>query len=181
MSAMPATTIDPRVVAQRVETLVGELGALADENARARAEELVSSLMELYGAGLERIVDIVSERGENGSTALDELTRDDLVSSLLILHGLHPLTMEARVHGALDRLRQSFGSGIELTLVSASDGRVAVQIGGRDLGCATEGLKQSIERAVLAAAPEAARVEIDVAPPPPQLIQLLRTAAAPSQ
>ena len=170
--------IDPRDLAGRVEALIADINGLEDPASRARAEELVRSVMELYGAGLERVVRILGDGDAEGAWAMERLVRDELVSSLLILHGLHPLGVEARVKAELDRLRQSFGPALELTLTTIDADLVSVRIGGRDLGCATDGLKQTIERALLAVAPELTRVEVQAAPPPPQLIQVRRSASA---
>jgi hypothetical protein len=66
---------------------------------------LVQSLMELYGAGLDRITEIVARKGEAGREILDELGRDELVGNLLAANGLHPLDLETRVRRALEKLR----------------------------------------------------------------------------
>ena len=41
---------------------------------------------------------------------LDGSTDDPLVESLLLLHGLHPLDVDARIQRALDRVRPYLGS-----------------------------------------------------------------------
>lgn len=73
----------------RIAQLIEDLGALAGAPIRQRAEELVQRLVHLYGAGLQRLLGIL------GPDRLDDATRvrlreDPLVSSLLVLHGIHP-------------------------------------------------------------------------------------------
>jgi hypothetical protein len=75
---------------QRIEELVGKIETLADPDAQANARELVQSLMDLHGAGIERILETVADSGPSGMEVIDALARDPLVSSLLLLYGLHP-------------------------------------------------------------------------------------------
>jgi hypothetical protein len=51
---------------ERVEELLAELGAQAGPQVAATAEELVSCLVELYGAGLAEIVQIIGQDGDAG-------------------------------------------------------------------------------------------------------------------
>ena len=81
---------------ERVEALLAELRAQAGPQAAATAEELVSCLVELYGAGLARITEILGE-DDAGPKLMDKLVADPLVESLLLVHDLHPLDTSARV------------------------------------------------------------------------------------
>jgi Fe-S cluster biogenesis protein NfuA/nitrite reductase/ring-hydroxylating ferredoxin subunit len=172
---MPADR-DLRAAADRIEALLQELGALADSHARTKAEELVRLLMRLYGAGLNRILEIVheeigeiGERGESGGAAavdrfFDRLADDGLVSSLLVLHGLHPLDLEARVLRALDRVRPYLGShGGDVTLLGVEEGIVRLRLEGSCHGCpsSTVTMKLAIERAIEEAAPEIGAIEVE--------------------
>jgi hypothetical protein len=167
-------TTDPHLAAQRIDTLLQQVSTGVDADTRDRVEELVRALMELYGAGLERIAAIA---GEADGSVLARLSADELVSSLLILHGLHPRSLEARVGAAVERLRRAVGTSLRLDVVTASEDEVAVAIGGRDLGCATASVVESIERAIRDAAPEVRRVDVrtDLAAEPP-LLQIMRAA-----
>ncbi|MBP2706530.1 NifU family protein [Microbispora sp. RL4-1S] len=148
---------------ERVEALVGELGALADPVARARAEELVRVLVELYGTGLEHVMTIVTDAG--AGDVLHGLIEDELVSGLLVLHDLHPLTTEERVRIALDEVRPYLGShegGVELLGVDRA-GVVRLRLEGTCHGCPSSRVTvtQAIERAITKAAPEVVRVDVD--------------------
>ena len=98
----------------RIEALLEEIGSLEDPSARAKTAEIVQTLLELYGEGLARIVENV---GRLGSQDLkDELLDDELITHLLLLHGLHPIDVETRVLGALDEVRpylESHGGDVQ--------------------------------------------------------------------
>jgi Fe-S cluster biogenesis protein NfuA/nitrite reductase/ring-hydroxylating ferredoxin subunit len=146
----------------RVEGLLGELESIADPAARDVALETVQALLELYGAGLERIVDRV------GAPQATALASDELVGHLLLLHGLHPISVEERVREALDGVRPylgSHGGGVEL--VGVTDGVALVRMQGSCEGCPASAmtLKLAIEDAVLKAAPDVERVEAEADAP----------------
>jgi len=153
--------VDLQGIAQAIETLLAELEGLADPRARERAEDLVTHLMQLYGAGLERIVEIASDERPGAGPVLDRLVSDPLVASLLVLHELHPVPLETRVQHALDTVRPylgSHGGGVEV--VGIEDDTVRVLMGGSCDGCPSSAvtLNYALERAILEAAPEIARV-----------------------
>ena len=87
-----------------------------------RVEEIVRSVVQLYGEGLKRIDEIAAADGAAGERLRSQLAADDLVSSLLILHGLHPKDFETRVREALERVRPylgSHGGDVEITELDA--------------------------------------------------------------
>ena len=61
---------DAQQAGERVEALLAELGSQAGPEVAATAEELVSCLVELYGAGLAAIAEIVGQDAA-GRTAAD--------------------------------------------------------------------------------------------------------------
>jgi hypothetical protein len=74
----------------RIAQLIDDLGAMAGLPVRQRVEELVQRLVHLYGTGLERLMQILGgDRLDDDARA--RLCADPLVSSLLVLHGLHPV------------------------------------------------------------------------------------------
>ena len=147
---------------QRVETLLTTLQA-ADPATRANAEELVQTLLELHGAGINRMLEIVWEGGPEGERLVQEsLPADPLVSHLLLLHGLHPLPVETRVQQALDTVRpymESHGGNVEL--VSVDDGVVRVRLQGTCGTCPASSvtLRLAVEDAIAEAAPDVVAVE----------------------
>ncbi|MGI8580289.1 MAG: NifU family protein [Solirubrobacteraceae bacterium] len=150
--------MEDRELIARVEGLLGEVESLGDPAARDVALETVQAVLELYGAGLERVIDGVGE-GQARTLASDEL-----VEHLLLLHGLHPVSVEERVTMALDGVRPYLGShGGDVELVGVSDGVALVRMQGSCEGCPASAmtLKLAIEDAVLKAAPDVEKVEAE--------------------
>ena len=113
---------------ERIEELVNKLERASDPELHTAALELVQSVMELHGAALEHLLEIVSQSNE-GESVTGKFLEDDLVASVLLLHGLHPEEMETRVLRALDKVRpflQSNGGDVEL--VSIVDGVVKLRV-----------------------------------------------------
>jgi Fe-S cluster biogenesis protein NfuA len=153
---------------ERLEQLDGLIQAIdtcADPAMRARAREAIQTLMELHGAGLERILEIVAGGDAPASAIIDRFARDDLVGSLLLLYGLHPLDLDTRVRQALDQARpylQSHGGNVELLGIT-SDGVVQLRLEGSCHGCPSSALtlRQTIEEQVYAAAPDVSAIEVE--------------------
>lgn len=135
--------------------------------ARERAEELVRLVTDLYGAGLEQVMEILYDTGRLDDTLLRRLAEDDLVSGLLLVHGLHPYGVEQRVEEALESVRPYLGShGGDVELVEVSDdGRVRLRLLGSCDGCPSSSvtLKLAVEGAIEAAAPEIETIEVEEA------------------
>jgi Fe-S cluster biogenesis protein NfuA/nitrite reductase/ring-hydroxylating ferredoxin subunit len=154
----------------RMEMLLGEIEALKDPNARQKAAEIVQVLLELYGEGMARMMETVAQGGEREKT-FQAFTDDELVSHLLLLHGLHPLDVETRVVRALEEVRpylQSHGGNVELLGVEGGVARLRMQ--GSCDGCPSSAmtLKLAIEEAVQKAAPDLEGIEAEgVAEPQP--------------
>jgi Fe-S cluster biogenesis protein NfuA/nitrite reductase/ring-hydroxylating ferredoxin subunit len=153
----------------RMETLLGEIESFEDSEARARTAEMVQTLLELYGEGLGRIVESVGRLG--GEDLKDELLGDELITHLLLLHGLHPVDVETRVLGALDEVRpylESHGGNVQF--LGIGDGVARVRLEGSCDGCPSSAvtLKLAIEEAVQKAAPELEGVEAEGPAEPPQ-------------
>jgi Fe-S cluster biogenesis protein NfuA len=149
---------------RRLDALLREVEHFADPAAQAHTREIVQALLNLHGAGLERIFEHLSEAGDACTSVLDACARDDVVGGLLLLHGLHPLDLEARVLQALDEVRpylRSHGGNVEL--LGVSDGVVRLRLEGSCHGCPSSAvtMKQTIEEAILGKAPDALAVEVE--------------------
>lgn len=143
-----------------VERLLEDLETLADPVARQTATGVVQALLELYGAGLERVVDEIAERDDDGEIAA-AFAEDELISHLLLLHGLHPVPLETRVLDALGEVRpylESHGGNVELLAIEGS--AVHLRMQGSCSGCPSSAmtLKLAIENAIQKAAPEVEEV-----------------------
>jgi hypothetical protein len=122
----------------RIESLVAELEAVSDPVVKATAKELVASVMDLNAAAFERVVAVAARYGDAGSRLMDGLIRDEAVSSLLILYGLHPQDFETRVRSALKNF-----DGVKL--VSIEEGRIILRMESRERSEST--LRQAISTA----------------------------------
>src|ERR1700678_1158073 len=96
-----------RSAGDRIQTLL-DATSVGGVGARERAEQLVREVVELYGAGLSRIMASVGDRADPGM--LTRLVAASLVASLLIVHGLNPHDVPRRVSDALERVRPYLGS-----------------------------------------------------------------------
>jgi Fe-S cluster biogenesis protein NfuA len=129
--------------ASRLEELVAGLGPAG--------EELAGALMELYGEGLERIMALVDDETRA------RLAGDGVIGSLLLMHGLHPVGLEARVREALDSVRpymESHGGAVEL--VGVAEGVATIRLEGHCSGCAASSstLELGIRQALADNAPD---------------------------
>ena len=139
---------------QRIGGLVRQLDAIPDLALRAASKELISSIMELHGAGLERAMEIISA-GERGVETIDALGDDPLVGSLLLLYGLHPLDLEARVQRAIEKLQKSLRSqGVILELVKLEEGVVNLRARGVVSASSATAVRTVVEDELYAVAPD---------------------------
>jgi Fe-S cluster biogenesis protein NfuA len=154
---------DWQTAGERVETLIAA-SAAGGAVARDRAEELVRLMTGLYGAGLERLLEIVYEGGGLTDEVVDALAADELVAGLLLVHGLHPYDVETRIERALAGVRPYLGShGGDVELLGVDDGVVRLRMLGSCDGCPSSSvtLKLAVEGAIEAAAPEVTAIEVE--------------------
>jgi hypothetical protein len=143
----------------RIDELVRKLESSPDSSLRGTARDLVQSLMELHGAGLERILEIVSSTGGDAGAALvQSLAHDELVSSILVLYGLHPEDFETRVRRGLDKVRPFLRSrGASLNVIAITGDQIRLKIDGPG---GVE-LQDAVHEALLETAPDAAHIDIE--------------------
>jgi Fe-S cluster biogenesis protein NfuA len=167
----------------RIEELVRAIESTADPNVRASAVELMTALMNLHGAAVERMMEITFETGESGAETIDRFGDDELVSSVLLLYGLHPLGFEARVLRALEKVRPMLKhQGGEVELLGTADGVVRLRLEGSfdGRGSSAMKLKLAIEEALYDSAPDLAAIEVEgvvAEPSAPVLVQIGRARA----
>ena len=156
-----------RTAGDRIQTLLDSCAA-GGAAAYERAQQLVREVVGLYGAGLDRIVQL----GDPDLT--ERLATDDLVASLLLVHGLHPHDLRRRVSDALDRVRPYLGShGGDVDLLEivpvGTMGEITVRLAftGSCKSCPSSAvtLELAVEDAVRAAAPEISAIEVVAAEP----------------
>jgi Fe-S cluster biogenesis protein NfuA len=154
---------------QRIGEIVEQLESATDPHTHAMAKELLESLMALHGAGLERILELAAGEGEAGNSIIRKCAKDELVSSLLVLYGLHPDDLRTRVTRALEKSRskvESHGGSAELVSIS-EEGVVTLRLKVTSTGCGSSAssLKSMLEAAVQDAAPDAEGIVVEESGP----------------
>jgi len=155
---------------QSIEALLQRIEKANDPAMSAMAKELIQRLMEFHGAGIERMLEIIHQNaspqsGAAENAAIDTLGRDPLVSSLLLLYGLHPDALETRIQHALEKAQpylKSHGASANLINVDAV-GAVTVRLEGATHGCSSTsaGLKRAVEEAIYEAAPDVTAIIVE--------------------
>ena len=164
---MTANSSDPRLNdrLRKLETLLPDIERLPDAKLRESVREIVQTLLDFHGAAMSRIMQGLAESGPAGRQLFAELAEDELVGSMLLLHGLHPTDLPGRVLGALERVRPALGShGGNVVLLGITDeGEVHLRLEGNCHGCASSQatLKSTIEQAIYAAAPDVAAIRVE--------------------
>jgi Fe-S cluster biogenesis protein NfuA len=159
------TSSEVQSMFKSIEALVHQIEKASDPAQAAAAKDLVQKLMELHGAGLERMLEIVNQSGPSGTPTIEAFGRDDLVRSLLLLYGLHPDTLETRVAQALEKTRpylKSHGGNAVLVSVDNS-GAVTLRLEGGCNSCSSSSatLKLAVEEAIYDMAPEVTAILIE--------------------
>lgn len=149
---------DVAAVGSQIEEMLAQLTSVSDPAVAGQAEELVGLLVEFYGAGLARIVELLDEH------ALTPLLEDNFLASLLVLHDLHPRSTEERVLEALESVRPYLGShaGDVEYLGLDSDNVVKLRLAGSCDGCPSSAVtvKLAIEKSIEEAAPEVTDIDV---------------------
>jgi Fe-S cluster biogenesis protein NfuA len=153
-------------MADRVEELLAGFDAVqTPRRARARGDELVRTVVTLYGDGIERILSIMhGELGERSDAVFERLCEDKFVESLLCLHGLHPIPVEERIERALQSVLPYIKSHKgNMTVSRIEDAVVYLRLEGTCDGCPASAatLKLAVERAILEHVPEIREVRAE--------------------
>jgi Fe-S cluster biogenesis protein NfuA/nitrite reductase/ring-hydroxylating ferredoxin subunit len=148
----------------RVQQLSASLESLDDPAARELADQLVAAVVQMYGAGLGRIVELLTAAGPAGEALRDELAADGVVASLLLIHDLYPVPLEERVAQALERVRpymESHGGDVEL--LGVVDGVAHLRLNGSCRSCRASSatLELAVRQALEEMAPDLHGMEVE--------------------
>lgn len=159
---------DLSATGERIDALL-TASATGGAVARERAEELVRLVTDIYGTGLEHMMEILYEAGHLDDDLLAQFAGDEVVSGLLLVHGLHPYSVQQRVEDALEGVRPYLGThGGDVELLDVTDeGVVRLRLLGSCDGCPSSSvtLSLAVEGAIEAAAPEVIAIEVEEATP----------------
>jgi len=150
---------------ERIAAIVRQLESSADPNSRTLAGELMECVMALHGAGLERILEIAAESGETGEAIIRKCGRDELVSGLFLLYGLHPDDLPTRVTRAIEQLHgflETHAAKAELVSIG-DDGTLTLRLDVKSSGCGSSAssVKATFEATIQNAAPDAPAIIIE--------------------
>jgi Fe-S cluster biogenesis protein NfuA len=156
-----------RTIGDRIEQLLEELQSSTDPRTFSGIEELLRLFSELYGAGLARVMELAEGLTDGGGDDMSaRLAQDDLVASLLLVHGLHPDSLESRIDKALARVRPFLAThdgDVELLDIDADAGAIRLRLLGSCDGCPSSAitLQGAVESAIIEAAPEIVIIDVD--------------------
>lgn len=160
--------MDVEQLVERVQDLQAQLESTGESAPRRLTEELVSAVVQMYGAGLERIVDCLLAGGPEAERIAASLADDPLVATLLLIHDLHPVPLENRVQQALDSVRpymESHGGNVELLSLEGGVARIHLRGSCSDCSASSVTLELAIKQALEEMAPDLAGLEVEgVAP-----------------
>lgn len=149
---------------QSIEQLLDSIDSAADPNLRANVRDLVQLIMNLHGEGLARMLELIRATDDGGASIVPRLGRDELVGSLLILYGLHPVDLETRAGEAVDKARSRLRHwDADVELLELQDGalRLRLRANGHGCGSSPQALREIVEDAVYQSAPDIAGLVIE--------------------
>ena len=143
--------------ANDIERLLDELQAMLPPIAYDRVVDIVQRVVTLYASGLSRTLS--HARAAGADAGLDALLcEDELVASLLALHGMHPRSAEDRIRDALSAIAERLDGAMLELIALEPDGAVRIRATGT---AAPQLAERMIRSAIEAAAPEITRLEIE--------------------
>lgn len=156
--------LDDREVTERLQALeeiLAHLERLPGPTAET-ALDAVALLTQVYGEALARVMDRLAAHPDLAGA----LAADDLVGHLLGLHGVHPVPVAERITRALADIRPHLRArGGDAELIAVSDGVARIRLSARGCGSSAAQLRQAVEAAIGAAAPELSGIEQVTDPP----------------
>jgi Fe-S cluster biogenesis protein NfuA len=143
--------------------LIEQLDQMPGGPAKTAGTELVRLLMDLHGAGLERMMEIIFESGDQGAKIIDQLGKDASVGSLLLLYSLHPDDLATRVEKAAERMRPRLRKlACAIESVEVREGAVTIRVAAAGHGCgsSSKDARSIVEDCVYELAPDVTSLEI---------------------
>jgi Fe-S cluster biogenesis protein NfuA len=160
---MLATGSEFQEKVRQLGQLITQFDQMPDTPQKTACKQLVQLLMDVHGVGLERIMEIIFESSANGPAIIDELARDTITSSLLLLYSLHPDDLETRINKAIERLRprlRKLSCSVELGRISEGAVQIRVTTSVHSCGSSTKDVRTILEEGVYELAPDVASLEI---------------------
>jgi hypothetical protein len=145
--------------------LITQFDQMPDNPQKIACKQLVQLLMDVHGAGLDRMMEIIFENEAAGPAIIDRLAQDSVTNSLLLLYSLHPDDLETRLDKAVERIRprlRKVSYSIDLTRVC--EGAVEVLVtstsSGHSCGSTAKDVRAIVEEGIYELAPDVSSLDI---------------------
>lgn len=161
----------------RIEELTSALYHGPETAGREAARELLEVVLDLHGLALARVCATVAAI-ENGAELTRLIVGDPYARAVMLLHGLHPLSVEERLREAITRMETHWGHrGVEVRLLRVADGTARVRVYKNDNGEPDELLTREVEGVLANAAPDLDGIAIEFDHGPDELATRLASEA----
>ncbi len=155
----PVESTDVRRATDSIERIVDELDG-APAAVRDRSLEMLAIVSDLHEAGLAQITGAIDDALLPPLPVRAVLSGDDLVASVLLIHGLHFQTVESRVEATVVELQRLSGPVATVEFVEISDeGDVHLRVVAENQSDAYR-LRLNVERALAERVPDLASVTV---------------------
>jgi hypothetical protein len=158
---------DLRAESERLDALLRDIESHGDPAARQRVLDVVGLLMTLHRAAFDRMLALAANPASGGPALVNQLADDTIVGPMLLVHDLHPHSLDVRLARTAERVRPIIAArGCRLEIGRLDLPAVHVAVTGLPALAAdgAAGLRALIERAVLDCAPEVSSVVFDAVP-----------------
>jgi Fe-S cluster biogenesis protein NfuA len=148
---------------RKLGQLITQFDQMPDGPQKTACKALVQLLMDVHGAGIERMMEIVFESDGSGPAVIDKLGHDTITSSLLLLYSLHPDDLETRVRNAMERIAsrlRKLSCGAELLRIEEGAVQVRINTSGHSCGSSTKDIQTIVEEGLYELAPDVTSLEI---------------------
>jgi len=159
---------EPVIQNEEVGLLAEHLGLLIQEleqdpDADSHVTELLHHTLTFYGEALKRILDLI-QSNPTGEMILAQISADELISTVLLIHDLFPVDLETRVQAALDRVRPHLNAhGGDVELLSLEEGVAKLRLigSGHDFDSSLAAMQLHLRQALMEAAPDLLGIEVE--------------------
>jgi Fe-S cluster biogenesis protein NfuA/nitrite reductase/ring-hydroxylating ferredoxin subunit len=149
---------------QRIQEIVEQIDELPNPAARTLMQECMESVLNFYGMGIDRMLQIVKRSGIGGQKAYQDLLNDNVIRGLLLIHDLHPTSLENRLKEALAKVRpylQSHGGNVELLSFENDFARLSLVGSCQSCPSSAVTLELAIRQSIEDACPDLAGFEVE--------------------
>lgn len=153
---------------RRIQEMMDRIDRFPNPAAKELLQDCLESLLAVYGEGLARLMTILREgNGANGRELLSRIVKDTHFRGLLLIHGLHPQSLQSRLREALDQVRpymQSHGGNVELISLHADFARLRLNGSCQSCPSSRMTLELAVRKALEENCPDLVGFEVETPP-----------------